>query len=106
MTEPLPALSCAAREKSLLCFTFRFESIFERMRIWGRQFLVCGGPDGKHGQQGIRGGRLLTIFEPEEGEASSRKGQTPDTISPFFLSSGEGSSKNIGCMRHLPNHIW
>ena len=52
MTEPLPALSCAAREKSLLCFTFRFESIFERMRIWGRQFLVCGGPDGRHVQQG------------------------------------------------------
>lgn len=41
---PFPALSCEAREKSRLCFTFNFESTLAKTRICGLQFLVCGGP--------------------------------------------------------------
>ena len=43
-SSPFPALSWDASENSLLCFTFNFESTFASTRIWGRQFLVCGGP--------------------------------------------------------------
>ena len=42
--QPFPAFNCDASEKMLLCFTFNFESNLVRMRICGRQFLVCGGP--------------------------------------------------------------
>ena len=44
---PLPALSCEARVSSLCCFSCRSEFILQRMRICGRQFLVCGGPSSR-----------------------------------------------------------
>ena len=41
---PLPAFNCDASVNNLLCFTLSFSSSFAKMRICGRQFLVCGGP--------------------------------------------------------------
>ena len=40
-------MSWEATEKSRLYLTLSFESSLERMRIWGRQFLVCGGPSSR-----------------------------------------------------------